>query len=289
MRKKVLVTGARGFTGCHFAKYAEAEGHQVVPLQANLLDAESLNSELKGQTFDFVVHCAAISFVGHGNSVDFYNVNVIGTENLLKALYLLEKMPGKVLIASSANVYGNCTAGVVSECSPPHPVNHYAISKLAMEQVVSTYFDQIPLVITRPFNYTGPEQNERFVIPKIVAHFGLREPVLELGNIDVIREYNDVRVICEAYMKLLESDCTSDIFNVCTSVGYSLSEVVCVLSEMTRHAVDIRVNQKFVRPNEITKLIGDNRKLRDKIGELSEYTLTDTLRSMLKVSRSLAE
>lgn len=82
---------------------------------------------------DAVVHLAAISFVGHGDANAFYSVNVIGTMQLLDAIADMKKTPQRVLLTSSANVYGNCTSASITEDSPTVPVNHYAMSKLAME------------------------------------------------------------------------------------------------------------------------------------------------------------
>ena len=87
----------------------------------------------------------------------FYNVNVLGAMNLLAGLTALPVKPRKVLLASSANVYGNCDASPITEGQLAAPVNHYAMSKLAMEQMAWTYLDRLPIVITRPFNYTGPD------------------------------------------------------------------------------------------------------------------------------------
>ena len=119
---------------------------------------------------DVVVHLAALAFVAEDNPEDFYRVNVLGTVNLLEAL-ADDLHPVRILIASSANVYGNTSGGAKRRLSCPAPVNHYAASKLAMEHMVRTWFDRLPIVMTRPFNYTGPGQDERFVVPKIVAHY----------------------------------------------------------------------------------------------------------------------
>lgn len=282
MTESILVTGARGFTGHHFVALAKLQGYSVTALEANLLDRNAVALELQDASFDYVVHLAAISFVGHGNASEIYDVNVIGTQNLLDGIVRSGHCPKKLLIASSANIYGNSKLGVISEDVMPQPVNHYAISKLAMEHIVATYFDQLPVVLVRPFNYTGPGQDVRFVIPKIVEHFKRAEPVVELGNIEVVREYNDVRFVCDAYMKLLLGNTSADVFNVCTSKGYSLSDVISRLTEITGHALDVSVNPAFVRPNEIAKLLGDSSKLNSAVGELATYSLTDTLQSMLR-------
>ena len=282
MNETILVTGARGFTGRHFISLAEARGYRTFALEADLTDRIAVAEELDGHTFDYVVHLGAISFVGHGFLSGFYDVNVIGTLNLLDSLVSNGSKPKKILIASSANIYGNSQKGLVSESEVPLPVNHYANSKLAMEYMVRTYFNKLPLVVVRPFNYTGPGQDSRFVIPKIVQHFKNRATIIELGNTDVVREYNDVRFVCDAYLKLLESDFESDFFNVCTSTGYTLSDVVTALKNISGHSLEIAVNPEFVRPNEIKKLLGDNSKLQGSIGALSNYSLIDTLRSMLE-------
>ena len=159
---KILVTGADGFTGRHFAESASACGHQVVALQSNLKDRDALIQEIAQVAPESVVHLAGISFVEHADASVFYDVNVIGTLNLLDALVALEQPPGSVLLVSSANVYGNCKQSPIAESQPPAPVNQYAMSKLAMEYMARTYLDRLPLFFVRPFNYTGPGQNINF-------------------------------------------------------------------------------------------------------------------------------
>ena len=155
---KILLTGANGFTGLFFRSVAEAAGHQVVALQTDLTQKAALYEEVQQAAPDTVVHLAAISFVGHADDTAFYAVNVVGTMNLLAGLAALPVKPTKVLLASSANVYGNCDASPITETQPPAPVNHYAMSKLAMEHMARTYLDRLPIVFSRPFNYTGPGQ-----------------------------------------------------------------------------------------------------------------------------------
>ena len=182
MKQKILLTGAAGFTGLFFKSAAEAAGHTVWPLAADLTDKAAVAAEVAQVQPTAVVHLAAISFVGHADDAAFYSVNVLGTVNLLAALAALPVPPTKVLVASSANVYGNCDASPITEAQPPAPVNHYATSKLAMEHMALTYADRLPVVITRPFNYTGPGQAPQFLIPKLVSHFARRADRIELGK-----------------------------------------------------------------------------------------------------------
>ena len=101
--------------------------------------------------------------------------NAVGTTHLLDAIASLQSVPRRVVVASSANVYGNSTVEPITEATPPAPVNHYAASKMAMEAMARTYVDRLPLVITRPFNYTGVGgQVDHFLVPKLVAHFAER-------------------------------------------------------------------------------------------------------------------
>jgi nucleoside-diphosphate-sugar epimerase len=264
---KILVTGADGFTGRHFTKAAEAEKHQVVPLRADLRDEPALMREVAEVSPEWVVHLAGIAFVGHDDDAELYAVNTVGTERLLSALAALPKRPSKVLLASSANVYGNCKHSPITESAPFAPANHYAASKMAMEAMARNYEDKLPLVIARPFNYTGVGQSLSFVIPKLVDHFARKATVVELGNIDVQREYNDVSWVCDAYLRLLLAGEPGEAYNVCTGVTHGLREVLAVLQQITGHAIEVQLNPAFVRASEVHKLCGDPAKLSRIAGE----------------------
>ncbi len=282
---KILLTGAAGFTGLFFRSAAEAAGNQVVALQADLTDKAAVAAEVLQAAPDAVVHLAAISFVGHSDDTAFYGVNVVGTLNLLAGLAALPVKPTKVLLASSANVYGNCDASPINEDQPPAPVNHYAMSKLAMEHMARTYADRLPLVITRPFNYTGPGQDVNFVIPKLVEHFAQRAPSIALGNLDVEREFNDVQMVCGAYLQLLQHGEPGETYNVCSGQPYTLQHVIDTLTRITSHPIAVEVNPAFVRANEVHRLCGSPAKLQALFTRygctLNSPPLEDTLRRML--------
>lgn len=280
---RILLTGSSGFTGMHFQSTAVSMGHEVISFRANLTDLAALKKNVELYSIDAVVHLAAISFVGHSDDSELYAVNTVGTTNLLEALSSLpkERRPTKVLVASSANIYGNCRASPISEVQPPAPVNHYAASKLAMEHMARTFLDRLAIVTVRPFNYTGPGQSRSFLIPKLVDHFIRKAHHIELGNLDVEREFNDIRTVCEAYVRLLTSGVPGETYNICSGVPHQLRSVIDLLSGMTGHKAEIRVNPAFVRGSEVHRLCGDNRKLLACIGQLTQYKLEDTLRFML--------
>lgn len=283
---KILLTGANGFTGAHFTDWALSAGHSVVPLTSDLTDRQAVFIELKSQLFDAVVHLAAISFVAHNDNVDFYCINTVGTTHLLESLVKAQCKPHCVLIASSANVYGNCQHSPINEEQKPHPINHYAASKLAMEHLALAYTEQLPIVLARPFNYTGPGQAQHFLIPKLVAHFAKQAPIVELGNMNVEREYNSIDFVCKSYLYLLEKGVNGNTYNVCTGQTYNLYEVLALLQSLTGHKIHTQVNPSLVRPNEIHRLCGDPSRL-SKIWANNNATwpqgkqLKDTLAKML--------
>ncbi|MBW4046361.1 MAG: NAD-dependent epimerase/dehydratase family protein [Proteobacteria bacterium] len=286
-----LVTGAGGFTGRYLVPALRDKEFRVVGLgegassadvdiSCNLTNTAAVRSAVEQAQPTHVVHLAALAFVGHGDARAFYDVNLFGTLNLLEALAALDVPPQKVLIASSANVYGTPGVEVIDETVCPAPVNHYACSKLAMEHMVRTWFERLPIVMTRPFNYTGVGQDEKFLIPKIVSHFQRNAAHIELGNLDVARDFSDVRDVAAAYMALLDSDAHSDVFNVCTGEAVALREVLRMMAEISAHDLEVRVNPAFVRSNEIPVLRGDPRKLQGQTGHTSSIPLRDTLHWM---------
>lgn len=290
---RALVTGIKGFTGHYVAAELEAAGWEVWGLgshedsgdpryrMADLSDPAALHRVVAEVAPDAVVHLAAIAFVGHGDAEAFYRVNLMGTRNLLMAVAAAGPRPGCVLLASSANVYGNSTEGVLTEATPANPANDYAVSKLAMEYMARLWLEKLPIVIARPFNYTGVGQSAQFLLSKIVGHFRRGERVIELGNVDVERDFSDVRMVARAYAALLGRAPAGEVFNVCSGTVYSLKDVLAMMAELAGYEIEVRVNPAFVRANEVRRLQGDCRKLAQEIGGFETIPLRETLRWML--------
>ncbi len=278
---KVLITGLNGFTGRYLHDELVSHGHEVVGLHADLTDAVALDSEMKRVQPNWVAHLAGIAFVGHGEANDFYRVNLMGARNLLAALAGCGKRPACVLLASSANVYGNAIEGVLAEATLPNPASDYAVSKLAMEHMARLWRDKLPIVIARPFNYTGVGQSEAFLLPKIVAHFKRRATMIELGNLDVWRDFSDVRAVAQAYRRLLEVSPAGETVNVCSGRTHSLREALAMAETLSGHGIEVRVNPSFVRSSEVRSLCGDPSRLRALIGDWDTPSLQETLGWML--------
>ncbi len=279
---KLLLTGAEGFTGHHFRKAAEKFGHEVVDLKSDLLDKSAVFNEVNDVLPDCVLHLAAISFVGHADETAFYGVNVVGTMNLLSALNSLIQKPKKVLLASSANVYGNSNVSPIDENENPKPLNHYAMSKLAMEKMALNYSNTLPILVARPFNYTGQGQHESFLVPKLVRHYSDSATHIDLGNINIEREFNDVRMVCTAYLNLLEKGVPGEIYNICTGKAFSLRHLMNLLENITGKKIEINIDSNLVRTNDIQSLFGSPRKLIACTGQIERYTLEETLKWMLE-------
>jgi GDP-6-deoxy-D-talose 4-dehydrogenase len=291
---RTLVTGASGFTGAWLIGNLLASGHAVTETVAGQSAPETpsrrrldiTSPEQCRRVIDevrpaYIVHLAAISFVGHDDPIDFYRVNVLGTLNLLQACADVGHTPRKMLIASSANVYGNVTSDAIDESFPAAPVNHYAASKAAMESMARTWFDRLPILIARPFNYTGRGQTSNFLVPKIVEHFARRESEISLGNIDVARDFSDVRYVVRAYEALLDSAAVGETVNVCTGQPYTLREILAMASEITGHELEIRVNPALVRQTDVKVLVGSPAKLRKLVPEVEAIGFRQTLEWML--------
>ncbi len=296
---RTLITGAAGFTGRYLTSLLAREGHEVhcvvhhVPSEpiadascvhvADLADHAAISRVVEEVDPDHVVHLAAIAFVGHDDVEELYRSNVVGTRQLLDALSGPARQPKSVLIASSANVYGNAREGVLDESMRLAPANDYGVSKVAVEYVAQLYQSRVPIIVVRPFNYTGRGQSENFLIPKIVAHARQKAPVIELGNFEVARDFSDVRAVVDAYARLLDApDAIGETFNISSGRAVSLGDILDRVTALCGHQFDVRINPALLRSNEVRTLLGSSDKVESVIGELKRVPLDETLQWMLE-------
>lgn len=294
--RRVLVTGRYGFTGRYVAEELAQAGWEVwgtgshLPAEAgdtdraaDLTDPAALAAVLEEVRPDAVVHLAAVAFVAHGSVDDFYRVNLMGTRTLLGALAEGGHGAAGVVLASSANVYGNTRISPIPESATPAPANDYAVSKLAMEYAAGLFAGRLPVTVARPFNYTGAGQDPKFLVPKIVSHFRDRAARIELGNLDVARDFSDVRDVARVYARLLGNEAArGQTVNICSGQATQLQEIIDLCREITGHDIEVAVNPAFVRADEIKTLNGDPTLMNALAGPLERHALTDTLRWMLE-------
>lgn len=299
MGRRALITGVQGFTGRYLAAELSLAGYEIfgtvhkkgqtttagmrATYVCDLCDPARLAEVIEEVQPDVVAHLAAIAFVAHGDANAIYTTNLIGSRNLLDALSRASKPVRAVLLASSANVYGNSSEGVLDETTPLAPANDYAVSKLAMEHMARLYQGRLPITIARPFNYTGVGQDDNFLLPKIVSHVKHHAPVIELGNLQVARDFSDVRVVVQYYRRLLETPSTvGETYNVCSGVAYTLDQVLNMVRTIAGYDFEVRVNPAFVRPNEVKLLVGNRNKLDTAVGQIDSVDLINTLEWMIR-------
>jgi nucleoside-diphosphate-sugar epimerase len=299
-RRRALVTGLSGFTGRHMAERLLDEGYEVwgtvsasesaVPgttgVPVDLLDLDAVRACVADARPDVVVHLAGLAHVTGNPPTRSYLVNIMGSRNLLDALTTLDQKPRAVLLASTSNVYGNANVEVIDESVALNPGNDYAVSKLAMEHMARLYLDRLPVFFTRPFNYTGVGQSDAFLLPKIVNHHASHQARMSLGNLAVSRDFSDVRNVVDVYARLLEEAPAGEAFNICSGHGHSLGEILGMMRRIAGYEIEIFVDPRFMRHNEIAKLVGSNLKLRSVIGRVPVTPIYETLEWMFEHARA---
>ncbi len=293
---KVLVTGINGFVGQHLFRELESRNIKVWGIDTescfekikavNLLDQKLLDIALKDISPDYVIHLAGIANVDHTNSSLIYDINFNGTLNLLSACNKLNSKPG-FLFVSSSQVYGNVPEDKlpIDEAFLINPVNHYGSSKAAGEMLVKAFGAEygIEYVIARPFNHTGPGQTDKFVVPKIVNAFKRKDKAIELGNIDTIRDFTDVRDIVKAYCTIIENFKDGEIYNISSGNGISIYNVFLKLKEITGHDMEIIRKDFLVRKNDIKSIVGNCNKIKKDTGWTTNISIEETLKEMLHI------
>jgi GDP-6-deoxy-D-talose 4-dehydrogenase len=299
--QRALVTGVSGFTGRVLAPMLKARGIEVFGTcapaelsahapelvhEVDLLDFRALRAVIQRVQPDCVIHLAAISFVAHSDVEALYRTNIIGTRYLLQALSEVSAAPPRhVILASSANIYGNSECDPIGEDAPARPANDYAVSKLSMEHMAALWFDRLPITIVRPFNYTGRGQSLSFLVPKIVDAYRRRAASVELGNLAVERDFSDVRDVADAYARLLHAD-PGGVLNICSGRATSLHDVLRIVQRISGHELEVKVNPAFVRGNEVKRLRGSNARLLTRLPGWQSRSLEDTLAWMLTADQT---
>jgi GDP-4-dehydro-6-deoxy-D-mannose reductase len=289
---RVLVTGSRGFVGSWLVRHFDESGYAVTGLDehVDVTDAAALREAVVGVAPDCIVHLAALSSVGSswGDSSRTYEVNTVGSANLLDAAAACASPP-RVLLVSSSEVYGwaGRDALPAREELPVRPVSPYAASKAAAEIVALQMFRgrKLEVIVARPFNHTGPGQTANFVVPalaqQVAAAAASAAPSIRTGNLDVNRDISDVRDVVVAYRLLLEKGRPGQVYNVCSGRAVSIRSVAERLVELSGLDIPIRVDPDRVRPVDVPDLWGDPGRLESECGWEPAYSLDRTLRDVL--------
>jgi GDP-4-dehydro-6-deoxy-D-mannose reductase len=298
---RVVITGSGGFVGTWLTGALSAAGHDPIDLGVDVTDRSAVIHVLDQARPDAVAHLAAVSFAPDAASdpAQAFKVAVGGTINVLEAVRLMGSRT-IVLVTSSSEVYGRPEADELPfrETSPLRPLTPYALSKGAQESVALAYASRYALrvVVTRSFNHTGPGQRPEFVVPAIrtrVADVAAgRAHTIPVGNLDVRRDFSDVRDVVQAYRALLEQSAAASLppggITVNVSSGRSVP-IRWIVEEFCRLAgveARIEVREEFVRAGEPPDIWGEYSALERLTGWRPRIPLTRTLADMWSLQPS---
>ena len=292
---KALVTGASGFVGRHLVAHLIAAGDEVVelPAEVDVTDAEAIGAAFSDTAPAVVYHLAAFSHPGDSwaEPTRVFRVNAEGTLNVLQACSAGDVE--RVLVVGSADEYGVVDPGQLplTEDAPLRPVTPYAASKVAAEFLAlqAHLGGGLATVRVRAFNHTGPGQSPRFVVAaladRIVAAEESGRAVVNVGSLDPVRDFTDVRDVVRAYRMIVDSGEPGAVYNVCSGTGVSVGDIVERLAAGSKTHLEVVVDPELVRPVEIPRLVGDNTRLRDATGWEPEIPLDRTLEDVLTERR----
>jgi len=315
MKQKVLITGITGFVGSHLADYLLSLGVEVYGtirwrsrteniehikdklklFECDMRDASSVRNLIESTEPDKIFHLAAQSFVPtswHSPS-ETLTTNIIGELNIFEAIRKCDFNP-IIQIAGSSEEYGKILPNQVPvlESVPLLPSSPYGVSKVAQDLLARQYHESYGLetIITRAFNHTGPRRGSPFVCSNFAKQIvevekGLKEPIIEVGNLEAKRDFTDVRDMVRAYWLAVSCCDYGEAYNISSGIAYSIKEVLDILLSFS--TVKITAKQDFarMRPSDIPVLIGDSTKFRLKTGWKNEIPFERTLDDLLNYWR----
>ncbi|WP_223454633.1 MULTISPECIES: GDP-mannose 4,6-dehydratase [unclassified Pseudomonas] len=294
MKKRLFVTGLTGFVGQHIQSRMQADASEwallPVPCQYDLGVPESLEG-LWPEMPDAVIHLAGQTFVPEAfrDPARTLNINLLGTLNLLQALKA-RGFTGTFLYVSSGDVYGQVTEAdlPITELQPPCPRNPYAVSKLSAEFLSLQWglSEDWPVLVARPFNHIGTGQKDCFVIASAARQIcrikqGLQGPQLEVGDIDVTRDFLDVGDVVSAYLALLEKGTPGQVYNICSGREQSIRSLIEQLVDLAQVDLQLVQDPARLRRADQHRVCGSPARLTQTTEWKSEITTQQSLRAIL--------
>lgn len=276
-KKKALITGINGFVGPYLKKELEHHDYEVFGIDlkgddkkvfsCDITDPDSVYNTISKVEPDFIFHLAGFSSVGKSFQQPELckKINVDGTRNLLDAVVKAGLMRSRILIVSSAEVYGKAEKIPIDENHPLNPLSPYGKSRVEQEKVASGF--DLPIIIARSFNHTGPDQPDTFVIPSFRKQIKEANDgdTIHVGNLEVVRDFSDVRDVVKAYRILLEKGKDKEIYNVGSGEEYKLKDILDRFIKQSGKNLKVEIDPKRYRKADIPVLVCDNSRL-NKLG-----------------------
>ncbi len=313
---RCLITGITGFAGSHLADYLLSQGncevHGIIRWRSrteniehlrgrvhlhecDLRDASAVNRVIAKVMPERIYHLAAQSYVPMSWTapIETLSTNILAQANLFEAVRAYN-CPCRIQIAGSSEEYGLVFPDEVpiKEANPLRPLSPYAVSKVAQDLMGYQYHQsyKMEIIRTRGFNHTGPRRGEVFVTSSFAKQIAeiekeKREPVLYVGNLEVVRDFTDVRDTVRAYYLILEKGIPGEVYNVATGKGYKVREVLEILKGLSRAKFEVRQDPNRLRPSDVELLIGDPTKLKQATGWEPQIPFEQTLADLLNYWR----
>ena len=317
--KKVLITGITGFAGSHLANHLLSkkdyqvngtfliEGSlknvdkirdKIKTIRVDLNDSEQVFKIVKDIRPDLVFHLAALAGSGESfvNPAKTVTNNITLEINLLEAIKRNNLLDTKILVISSAEVYGLVKKEdlPIDEETPFMPTNPYAVSKLAQDFLGLQYFLSygLKVVRARPFNHIGPRQSTNFAISSWSSQIaqiekGKHEPVLLVGSLEAYRDFTDVRDMAKAYLLLIEKGKSGDVYNLGSGNSYKISDILKILLSFSKVKIKVKTDKSLLRPADNPRLVCDSKKFRSLTGWKPQIPLEKTLQDTLDYWRNI--
>lgn len=302
---RVLVTGCLGFVGRALVERLVTDSHDVWGVdrseatsfagaefrRVDMMDRAAVCAVVADANPDAIIHLAAQASVRH--SFDDPHGTIVN--NTIPALHLLTCLRdsgshARLVAIGSADEYGTVAPErlPLTEATPVNPESPYALGKSIQNQCCRAFavLYKVNVVMTRSFNHTGPGQREVFVMPSfarqvIEIKLGRREPVINVGNIRVRRDFLDIRDVCRAYAALMRDGHAAETYNVCSGRSYGIGDLLDEMCGIAGVDVEVRVDPDRLRPVDMPELRGDATKIKQDTGWEPEIPIAETLRSLL--------
>lgn len=290
---KILVTGAYGFAGSHLLELLRSKKHEIYPPHVDLLNATDVAAHIGNKQFDGVIHLAAIASAGDS----FNSPGKILRNNILAELNLLEALrarqsKARILILGSADEYGRGSSKPVHERTPLLPISPYAVSKIGQDFLALQYHLAYGMAIirVRPFNHIGERQALGFVVPDFAKQIvdiekSGKPGVMNVGNLEPVRDFTDVKDMVRAYEVALEKGIPGEVYNIGSGKGVKIRNLLNRMIHLSTARITIHVDQSRLRPDE-PRLVCDPKKFQKLTGWEAQIPLEETLRRVLKYWRN---
>lgn len=312
----ILITGITGFSGSHLAEYLSKKRgkiygtvrgrcrqtgfidhikNKLTLLECDLTDPNAVISTINDAQPDAIYHLAAQSFVPTSwrSPQETLTTNVLGTLNILEAVRKSKFNP-KILIAGSSEEYGLVKEGEspIKETNSLRPLSPYGVSKVAQDLLGFQYFQSYGLKVIRmrSFNLMGPRSGEKIFTASFAKQIAKimdgETPEMKVGNLEAIRDLNDVRDIVRGYKMAVDKCNIGEVYNICSGDGHRVKEVLDILLEYSGMDILIHKDETLMRPSDVPILIGDSTKFREKTGWKQNFSLEQSLLDVLNYWRN---